>query len=92
MTSNVLTSPIEKQNSSTDSTSFSVQFAALKNKLPKAQLQRISKIGKVKTIEQNGFLKYQIVDINSLSLAKSIKKKLANAGYGGSFILSKKHS
>lgn len=70
--------------------SFYVQFAALKSKMDEKKLKNIKKVGEVNVIQQNGYYKYQIVNIPNLDTAKQVKKKLGANGYKGSFIVANK--
>ncbi len=70
------------------SKTFYVQFAAMKSKMDADHTKPIAKLGDIKVIEQNGFYKYQIANINTLARAKKVKEDLKDLGYEGSFIVA----
>lgn len=67
---------------------YSVQFAAMSSKIDLSNKNSLHMIGEVGVVEQNGYYKYQIINIDTQDEAEEVKEKLATIGYKGAFIVS----
>ena len=67
---------------------YAVQFAAMRSKMDLSKKISLHMVGEIGIVEQNGYYKYQIINIDTHNEAKEVKDKLAELGYKGAFIVT----